>query len=127
MSPRHLDLARAVTQAALLAGREHGDHLIQAALQGAKHLPSSLLLAAVSGGCHVQRAGPAGGEQPLVAHSGLRYTQDGLFLSLQSTHLRSGLKVRTSLFGGSLFSAVFFLLSLEALPPPAAHTQEHTV
>lgn len=56
-----LDLARAVARTAPLARREHVDHLVQASLQRAEHLPSSLLLPAVSRRRHVQRAGPEGG------------------------------------------------------------------
>lgn len=54
----YLDLAWAVTQGSSLAGSEHGDHLIQASLQGTEHLSSSLLLPAVSRNGHVQRPRP---------------------------------------------------------------------
>ncbi len=58
ISSVYLDLARAVTQGSSLAGSEHGDHLIQASLQGTKHLSPSLLLPAVSCNSHVQRPRP---------------------------------------------------------------------
>lgn len=54
----YLDLARAITQGSSLAGCEHGDHLIQASLQGTKHFPSSLLLPTVSSNSQIQRPRP---------------------------------------------------------------------
>lgn len=61
VTSEYLDLAWAVTQGSSLAGSEHGDNLIQASLEGTKHLSSSLLLPAVSRKSHVQRPRP--GEQ----------------------------------------------------------------
>lgn len=46
-------------QTSSLAGSQHVDHLIQASLQRAEDLPSSLLLPAVSRYSQVQRPGPA--------------------------------------------------------------------
>lgn len=61
----YLDLAWAVTQGSSLAGSEHCDHLIQASLQGTKHLSPSLLFPTpVSRNSHVQRPRP--GEKTLV-------------------------------------------------------------
>lgn len=54
----YLDLAWAFAQASLPIGSEHVDHLVQASLQGAKHLPCPLLFATVTGGSHVQRPRP---------------------------------------------------------------------
>lgn len=50
----YLDLAWSVTQASSLTRGEHGDHLVQASFQRAKHLPTSLFLSAVSCNSHVQ-------------------------------------------------------------------------
>lgn len=57
----YLDLAWAFTQASLPVGSEHVDHLVQASLQGAKHLPRPLLFATVTGRSHIQ--GPRSEEQ----------------------------------------------------------------
>ena len=135
----YLDLAGAVPQGSSLAGREHGDHLIQTSLQRTKHLPSSLLLSAVSCNGHVQRPRPA---EQMEACNHSRLASDpswDLGFTLfscsytpppppplhlwaspvpQVTHLLSGLKANMSMFAGSLFSAGLFLVgSLEPLPP----------
>lgn len=69
----YLDLTRAVTQGSSLAGSEHGDHFVQASLQGTEHLPASLLLPAVSCDSHVQRARP-GAKQGLTFNHLIRLT-----------------------------------------------------